>query len=67
MKNAMEVQNKEFLKPNYLRGRAIEVFRSFYFDLLSQNSKFYYLDSRFRENDNFRGNLDAKHRGILFD
>jgi hypothetical protein len=38
MKNAMEVQNKEFLKPNYLRGRAIEVFRSFYFDLLSQNS-----------------------------
>ena len=25
------------------------------------------LDSRFRENDNFIGNLDTKHRGILFD
>ncbi len=62
-----KLANKEFLKTNYPRGRAIEVFCSFYFDLLGQNSKFYYLDSRLHENDNFRGYLEAEHRGILFD
>ena len=39
--------NKEFLETNYPRGRAIEVFRSFHFDLSVQKSKFCYLDSRF--------------------
>jgi len=37
--------NKEFPEINYPRGRAIEVFRSFHFDLKAQKSKFIYYSS----------------------
>ena len=40
--NVYFLNNKEFLETNYPRGRAIEVFRSFHFDLSGQKSKFCY-------------------------
>ncbi|MDO5970095.1 hypothetical protein Q4Q35_09775 [Flavivirga aquimarina] len=67
MNNTNTLINKEFLETNYSRGRAIEVFRWFHFDLKRSKTEILYLDSRFHGNDNFNGNPEAEPRGILFD
>jgi hypothetical protein len=54
--------NKEFRETNYSQGIDIEIFANFN---LIQKSKFFILDSRFHGNDNFNGNLDVPHQGVL--
>ncbi|MEN8187970.1 MAG: hypothetical protein ABFR05_12645, partial [Bacteroidota bacterium] len=65
----------KFLETNYLRGRAIGVFRWFHFDLKVQKSKFIYLHLTQNCKNSFdlssrrglSGNPEAEPRGILFD